>query len=58
MTVRELIEALKRRDPDLPVMVVREEDHSDWANIERTTEHFDPLSERDADPVAVVLYVA
>lgn len=58
MTVAELIAALGNLPPEQDVMVVREDDHSDWANLARIeSNYFDPLDDDETGSPITVIYV-
>lgn len=55
MKVRELIEQLSWRDSEMDVMIVREDDRSDWANIDGFEVHHDPLDDDGESPMLIIL---
>jgi hypothetical protein len=59
MTVSELRKLLAGCPPEMdgaPVMIVRDDDRSDWANIVRLeTDYCDPLDDEGEAPIVVIL---
>lgn len=57
MTLRELIKMLAHRDhgSDMPLMVVKDEDRSDWANVVGVEVHHDPIDDSDDNPTLIIL---